>query len=47
MALNSYLPSMQSESNERQALQQGLREAMVNNGFSLHYQAKLNLIYCL
>lgn len=38
-----YVPGMQSQSNERLALETGLRHAISNNEFFLHYQAKLDL----
>lgn len=38
-----YLPGMQSQANERLALETGLRNAIHNNEFFLHYQAKLDL----
>jgi diguanylate cyclase (GGDEF)-like protein len=38
-----YTPGMQSQTNERLALEAGLRNAIKNNEFSLHYQANLDL----
>lgn len=38
-----YLPGMQSQTNERLALETDLRNAISSNEFFLHYQAKLDL----